>query len=204
MSRRDTAQTFLRTFGQTLRDRLRRGPMKPGWSLLYEAVARTTRVQWTRPRPVPARRAWFDQIGSLGPKPPVQRRRAALGGQTVEWQVPRHVTSSAPVVLYSHGGGYNIGSIASHRPLTMWLAQDAGVRLASLEYRLAPEHPCPAGIDDLVAAYRALIREVDPGRVFLAGDSAGGGLTLAAAPGPARRRRSASRRADLDLALGRP
>src|SRR5207245_845240 len=68
----------------------------------------------------------------------------------------------------------------SHRPLTDQLAVAAGARLLSVDYRLGPEHPCPAAVDDAVAAYRWLVRQgTDPAHIVIAGDSAGGGLTLA-------------------------
>lgn len=84
-------------------------------------------------------------------------------------------------VVYLHGGGYTIGGIASHEALTSRLALAAGCPLFALEYRLAPEHPFPAAVDDAVAACRALMeRGIAPGRMALAGDSAGGGLAVAA------------------------
>ncbi|MCG8592623.1 MAG: alpha/beta hydrolase [Proteobacteria bacterium] len=84
------------------------------------------------------------------------------------------------VVLYLHGGGYVIGSAKTHRSLVARISRDAGVRCVSLDYRLAPEHPFPAAVDDALAAYRHLLASgVEPSRLVVAGDSAGGGLTLA-------------------------
>jgi acetyl esterase/lipase len=84
------------------------------------------------------------------------------------------------VVLYIHGGGYVVGSANTGSFLAAALARRVGVRAVSLDYRLAPEHPFPAGADDAYAAYRALL---DGGtrasEIVLAGDSAGGGLVLA-------------------------
>ncbi len=83
-------------------------------------------------------------------------------------------------VLYLHGGGYVAGSIDSHRNLTGNLARAMGVRVLALDYRLAPEHPHPAPVRDAVAAYRWLLDEgFEASRLMVAGDSAGGGLTLA-------------------------
>lgn len=82
-------------------------------------------------------------------------------------------------LLYLHGGGFVGGSPKNHRALTWRLAHGLRVPVFALDYRLAPEHPFPAGLDDVVAAYRALA--VDGRRVAIAGDSAGGNLTLAAA-----------------------
>jgi epsilon-lactone hydrolase len=84
------------------------------------------------------------------------------------------------VILYFHGGGYVIGTPRTHAQLTSKLAALAGTNAISVDYRLAPENPYPAGLDDALAAYRALLDSgVAPSKVALAGDSAGGGLALA-------------------------
>lgn len=84
------------------------------------------------------------------------------------------------VVLYLHGGGYVIGSIKSHRYLMQNVSRHSGARTLGLDYRLAPEHPFPAAIEDATKAYRWLLAQgVQPGRIAIAGDSAGGGLTMA-------------------------
>ncbi|WP_436776646.1 alpha/beta hydrolase [Yinghuangia sp. YIM S09857] len=86
-----------------------------------------------------------------------------------------------PVTVFYHGGGFCIGSIASHDPVARKIAADANCVVVSVEYRLAPEHPYPAAYEDAYAAY-AWAREHaadiggDPGRVAVAGDSAGGSL----------------------------
>jgi epsilon-lactone hydrolase len=82
-------------------------------------------------------------------------------------------------ILYLHGGGYVVGSLEGYRSLTAHLAVQTGARVDSLGYRLAPEHPYPAALDDALAAYRAILAETSPDRIAIAGDSAGGGLTLA-------------------------
>jgi acetyl esterase/lipase len=84
------------------------------------------------------------------------------------------------VLLYFHGGGYAIGSIATHRGLASRIAQAAGIRALLIEYRLAPEHPFPAAVEDATAAYRFLLDQgIAPERIGIGGDSAGGGLTFA-------------------------
>lgn len=83
-------------------------------------------------------------------------------------------------LLYLHGGGYVIGSARTGAVLAASLARRARATAYSLDYRLAPEHPHPAGVLDAVAAYRELTTLVDPGSILLAGDSAGGGLAIAA------------------------
>lgn len=101
------------------------------------------------------------------------------GGVSAEWSVAAGV-DEAKVVLYVHGGGYVMGSAGSHRDMTGRLSKAAGARVLSLNYRLAPEHPFPAPVDDAVAAYRWLLAQgISPGNIAVAGDSAGGGLAIA-------------------------
>jgi acetyl esterase/lipase len=84
-------------------------------------------------------------------------------------------------MLYLHGGGYAIGSIVTHRGLAGRLSQAAAARVLLVDYRLAPEHPFPAAVNDATGAYRWLLAQgIDPARLIIAGDSAGGGLTIAA------------------------
>ncbi len=84
------------------------------------------------------------------------------------------------VLLYFHGGGYVIGSIATHRGLVARIARVAGIRGLVLDYRLAPEHPFPAAVEDATAAYRFLLEQgITPEGIAIGGDSAGGGLTFA-------------------------
>jgi epsilon-lactone hydrolase len=84
------------------------------------------------------------------------------------------------VLLYLHGGGYCIGSINTHRSMAARLAAACRARALNVDYRLAPEHPHPAAVDDAVAAYRwVLDGGVPPGQVVVGGDSAGGGLVVA-------------------------
>lgn len=83
-------------------------------------------------------------------------------------------------ILYLHGGGYYYGSPKSHRGLTFQLAKLSRANLFSLDYRMAPEHPFPAAVEDAVAAYKWLLDEgCEPIRITISGDSAGGGLSLA-------------------------
>jgi len=85
-------------------------------------------------------------------------------------------------LLYIHGGGFVAGVPGNHRPLTWRLADKLGVPVYAVDYRLAPEHPFPAGLEDCVAAYRALLQTgLSPSAMVIAGDSAGGNLTLATA-----------------------
>jgi acetyl esterase/lipase len=85
-------------------------------------------------------------------------------------------------ILYIHGGGFVGGSSRTHRPLTWRLAEQTGVPVYAIDYRLAPEHPFPAGLDDCVSAYRALLEKgLSPSGIAVGGDSAGGNLALALA-----------------------
>ncbi|MFF2555915.1 alpha/beta hydrolase [Nocardia sp. NPDC058058] len=101
-----------------------------------------------------------------------------LAGLPVEILTPATAPADA-AVLYLHGGGFVMGSPKMMRPLTGPLAVDMNTTVYALDYRLAPEHPHPAPIEDAVAAYRALLaRGIPSERIAVAGDSAGGGLTL--------------------------
>lgn len=93
-----------------------------------------------------------------------------------------HGASTEGVVLYLHGGGYIIGSPSTHRGITGHLARASGHTIIAPDYRLAPEHPFPAALDDAEAAYEGLLKDGHaPASIAIAGDSAGGGLTIALA-----------------------
>ncbi|MEX0606200.1 MAG: alpha/beta hydrolase [Marinobacter sp.] len=96
-----------------------------------------------------------------------------------------HVNYGQPdkgVLLYFHGGGYTIGSAETHRGITGHLAKTSGCTVVVPDYRLAPEHPYPAALEDAEAVYKALLGDgFSPANIALAGDSAGGGLALALA-----------------------
>jgi monoterpene epsilon-lactone hydrolase len=101
-------------------------------------------------------------------------------GVRSEWTVAPDADPSK-AVLYLHGGGYVIGSLDSHRHLVAEVGRAARARALAIDYRLAPEYPFPAAVDDAIAAYRFLLSGgVPPGGITLAGDSAGGGLVVAA------------------------
>lgn len=101
------------------------------------------------------------------------------GGVPCEWIVGPEA-SHARTLLYLHGGGYIIGSIASHRALVARLSEACDARALAVDYRLAPEAPHPAAVEDAVAVYRWLLDQgTEPKSIVIAGDSAGGGLTVA-------------------------
>ena len=103
---------------------------------------------------------------------------ADAGGIRAEW-ISAPNASAGRVVLYLHGGGYVLGSIDSHRELCSRIARAAGARVLAIDYRLAPENPFPAAVDDAVTAYRWLIERTPASATAIGGDSAGGGLTVA-------------------------
>jgi acetyl esterase/lipase len=125
-------------------------------------------------------RAGMDSfIGAFAPPEGMVFEPVDAGGVPAEWTRAAG-SGDAPVVLYLHGGGYCLGSIATHRGLCGNLSAATGGPVLSVDYRLAPEHPHPAAVDDAVAAYRWLLAQgQSPAKVVIAGDSAGGGLTLA-------------------------
>jgi acetyl esterase/lipase len=103
-----------------------------------------------------------------------------IGALGAEWIDPPGVASDR-VILYLHGGGYVMGSINTHRATVARIARASKARGLALEYRLGPEHKFPAAVEDAVAAYQWLLAQgYQPNKIVIAGDSAGGGLTLAA------------------------
>ncbi len=126
------------------------------------------------------RRAQYERAEKVFLTPlDVKVERVNAPAAPAEWLRP---PSAAPgrVVLYLHGGGYVIGSPRSHRHLAAAIAGAAGASALLLDYRLAPEHPFPAAVEDATSAYRWLLDQaIAPERIVIAGDSAGGGLTVA-------------------------
>jgi acetyl esterase/lipase len=122
----------------------------------------------------------METMTALAPLPDgVTFEAVDAGGVPAEWVAAPGVRSDA-AILYLHGGGYAIGSIATHRMIAANISRAAGVRLLLIDYRLAPEHPHPAAVEDATAAYRFLLAQgLAPGNIAISGDSAGGGLTVA-------------------------
>jgi len=125
------------------------------------------------------RAGWEKFAASFVPAADLTFKPVSARGVPAEW-VTAPDSESNRVVLYFHGGGYTIGSIASYRSYTGRLARATRSRLLSVGYRLAPEHPFPAALDDAVASYHWLLGQgISPSRIAVVGDSAGGGLALA-------------------------
>jgi len=117
----------------------------------------------------------------LVPPPGTQVMQESLGAVRCE-RVAVPGSAGDGALLYLHGGGYITGSPRTHRAVAAGLVAHLGVPAYVLDYRLAPEHPHPAALEDAICAYRALLdRGISPGRIAVAGDSAGGGLALALA-----------------------
>ena len=129
---------------------------------------------------VAERRAQYDRAERVFATPAdVAVERVTAPVRPAEWLTPPGARPNT-VVLYLHGGGYVIGSPRSHRHLAAAVARAGAARALLLDYRLAPEHPFPAALDDAVAAYEWLLGQgLDARRIVVAGDSAGGGLTVA-------------------------
>lgn len=135
---------------------------------------------WTAETTLPQMRQDWDEIFSRNPVDNgASSEPLSLGGvPAVRFSAPGAATDRA--VLYLHGGGYAFGSPRSHADIGKLLSQTAQAQVYVLDYRLAPEHPFPAAVDDALAAYRALLASgYTPARIAISGDSAGGGLTLA-------------------------
>lgn len=146
----------------------------------FENLVQMFRAQRTDAAPtIPDLRTGFDMLGQMMPTAEgVTIEEIRLGGLPAD----RLTTTDADtkrVLLYLHGGGYCIGTRASHRPIASALAKAIGIVVLLPEYRLAPEAPFPAAVNDARIAYEALTKDVPPQRVAVAGESAGGGLTLA-------------------------
>ncbi len=127
------------------------------------------------------RQEWEDAVAGVPPPPDVTVPSVDVDGISGEWVARADRETSGTVILFLHGGGHNAGSCRTHRDLGARLAEAASARVLLIDYRLAPEFPFPAALEDAVAAYRWLLRTgFAPDRIVLGGDSSGGGLALAA------------------------
>jgi monoterpene epsilon-lactone hydrolase len=125
----------------------------------------------------------MEDLARRAKNPPkyIRMDEVSLGGVRTE-RMRSEAADEKKALLYIHGGGFVAGSPANHRQLTWRLAAKTHVPVYAIDYRLAPEHPFPAALDDAVVAYRTLLdKGVAPSRLAAGGDSAGGNLTLALA-----------------------
>jgi len=158
--------------------RAQRGPLREQWSIETEALSRILHHYARRSTRLPLSvQRWA--IGAMPPpRVPAKVTEVSADGVPGEW-ITTDGQGTGRVLYYLHGGGYSIGSVASHRPFIARLAQAMGARAFAIDYRLAPEHRFPAQIDDAMTAWRWLMRQgVLPEQVLMAGESAGGGLTM--------------------------
>ncbi len=126
------------------------------------------------------RLAYEELVASLPLDDDVSTERVGAGGVPAEW-IAAPGARNGRVLLYFHGGGYVLGSMRTHRVMLAHVSRAAQARVLGLEYRLAPECPFPAAVNDAVAAYRWLLDNgTSPRQIVIGGDSAGGGLTAAA------------------------
>lgn len=126
-------------------------------------------------------RTGLEQLASLTKLPEdVKCEPLDAGGVPAEWITTPGVEDQY-AILYLHGGGYVAGSVKTHRDLASRISRASKARVLIIDYRLAPEHPFPAAVEDATAAYRWLVSAggIDPSNLIVAGDSAGGGLTVA-------------------------
>jgi phosphinothricin tripeptide acetyl hydrolase len=143
----------------------------------------STALRARAPRPdesLADQRADFEAaMAAMDAPDPCTRTPTSAAGVPAEWLEPTHRIGER-TILYLHGGGYTMGSVATARRLAAHLGACTGARILNLDYRLAPEHPFPAAVTDAVAAYTWLLEQGIPeSQLAIAGDSAGGGLTVA-------------------------
>jgi acetyl esterase/lipase len=176
-----TARYLFMLIGALLRTavtRLVRGPRRPTWSWRTELAWASMRtaligsvklgVTWLKS---------FPEVRASDAR--VRFEPVDAGGIPAEWALPVEGDPPARVILYLHGGGYVFGSPRTHREIITRLAAETPARVLAPDYRLAPEHRFPAAHDDCLAAYHWLVSQgVEPSQIVVAGDSAGGGLSV--------------------------
>ena len=172
----------LGTAARTFVRRLSKGPKHPDWSVSFEITREILRSHTDRAlaaASAPAQRALLD--AATPPSPYLRRVQVSevrANGVPSHWYKPKD-GAAGRTFLFLHGGGYVVHA-KSHQGFAASLALALKAQTLVPEYRLAPEHPFPAAIEDAVAAYEYLLSQgTDPGRIIVGGDSAGGGLTLA-------------------------
>lgn len=173
--------------------------LAPGAQLLLR-LQRVVGKTGFEPQPVPEARANFTQLTSVFNAAPVggsgTRRRVTVPGpggplSAVLYQ-PDGLVERSPLLVYYHGGGWVVGDPESHDVVCRFLASQAGLRVLSVDYRRAPEHPFPAAVEDALAAFDHAVRHADdlgalPDAVAVGGDSAGGNLAAVVCQLTARR-----------------
>src|SRR4051812_42871077 len=161
--------------------RLSRGPRRKSWNWAIEigtAVIREELIAaFSLPTPEEQRRLLDCMVLEVPQSKSVKREDVAEPGFAGTWFTPPKVEDR--VLLYLHGGGFSVYPKASYAQFVSLFADAAMARTFALDYRLAPEHPFPAALEDARRAYRCLLEQgVDPSRIAIGGDSAGGNMTL--------------------------
>lgn len=177
---RSLAVYFLTSFSVHFRRAIGR-PIAPEWTPLFEIGTLYWRAQFNHAfalKDIQEGRAYFDSLYTVPDiAPDVDIRASTDAEPNGHWFVPRVHTSDA-TLLYFHGGGYAFYAAVTRHFIAM-LSQKLGVTIFAPDYRLTPEHPHPAQLEDGLASYRFLLAQgVDPRRLVVCGDSAGGHLTL--------------------------
>lgn len=150
-------------------------------SLMRFLLKHTVKKQFDNFDDVPALREQMAASARLNPRVPesIAVTATSIEGVPVEW-ISAADAEQDKVLVYFHGGGYVFGGLDSHRDIAWRLGQASGIRVLNVDYRLAPEHPFPAALDDATRCYRWLLDEgISPERIAVGGDSAGGGLAVA-------------------------
>ena len=151
--------------------------------MLRATLRATLRPTFHPGRPIPQQRRWLALVTRLTlPARGVDFTAATRGGVPGEFVATCGLAAAHGTVLYLHGGAWCVHLPALYGTFATKLSAATGLRVLLVDYRLAPEHPFPAALEDAVAAYRALLGEgVSSRRIAIVGDSAGGGLALATA-----------------------
>lgn len=150
----------------------KRAGKKPGYELGLEADRRDMDISGRQLGPRPASLAWIEN--------------RMLGGLPVRIYRPHGIPKPAPALMYLHGGGFTSGSLESHDLVCQATAAETPCTVVSVDYRLGPEHPFPAAIDDATKIFRTMVTDaatlgIDPNRIAVGGDSAGGNLSAVVA-----------------------
>ena len=157
-----------------------RGPKRPSWDEDFEtwATALHHYAKRSLALPLSVQRQAAHVAVPRPEKTDARFERVQARGVPAEW-FHHSSADESRVLFYLHGGGYSIGSVETHRDVILGLSRASNMTGFAIDYRLAPEHPFPAQLEDALAAYRFLLDGgVDPKCIVIAGDSAGGGLTL--------------------------
>ncbi len=150
--------------------------------LLAWTIRTTLRPALSPKTPIKLQRFCSDAASAIVLGPHGYKTKKQIIAQVPTVHIQPKTTQSGRGILYLHGGGYVVGSSKSHTKLAAQIGHAAQAQVWLPEYRLAPEHPSPAALEDIIAVYKALLAQgQNPKKLMIAGDSAGGGLSLSTA-----------------------